>query len=105
MVRRRRINDYSVGIVNEETIHKDSGLVTITNRHIGSDVYEIKVVSETGEGIETSDKMTRERAWAEFDEKCAHYKNGINPLSEEKPISFEDLEEVLPGSLLGSLDY
>lgn len=39
MVKRRRINDDPVGVVSEETIHTESGLVTITNNHLGRALF------------------------------------------------------------------
>lgn len=105
MVKRKRINDDNVGIVNEARIHTDSGLVTITNSHLGEAVYEVKIVSEGEVVIEEFGEMSRGRAWGMYDEKCRYYDRGTEPISEGSSIISGDLEDGLPGSLLGRLDY
>ena len=105
MGNRRRVHEDPMGIVNEETTHTNSGLITITNRHIGEAVYEVKIVSEDGRVIERFGEMTRGRAWGVYDEKCRHYGEGINPLSEENPISLDELEDGLPDDVLSGFRY
>lgn len=49
--------------------------------------------------------MTRGRARAIYFERIKSYMDGITPIGEGNPISSDELEDGLPGHILGSLDY
>ena len=101
MVKKRKMRYLPVGIADKTKIDTGDGIVSITNYHLGQEVYEVRVTNEFGDVIGTSGEITRGNAWHYYLEICEKYRErGNNDLEE-----ILDFEEGLPDNLVNSFNY